>query len=810
MKRLKEDLVIVNRILHHRLQSDDIKDILSQLSDADQAAFAEKVGRILNRTSALLEVSRKITEDLSLEKMLPKLVEIISEFIRAERATVFLHDPVNLELFSRVAQGELNFEIRLPDHSGLIGACFHSAESLFVNDPYNDQRFNSSTDQRSGFKTRSVLCSPIKHKSRVIGVIQVLNGFEDGFDEGDLLTLEAIAQHAAIGFENARLYNQMTKARSKQQRLFDVTAALSKELQLKPLLIKVMEVVTSFLGADRSTLFLHDAESDELWSQVAQGSSEIRFPSHLGIAGSVYTQREVINIPDAYQDERFNSAFDQQTGYRTQTILCMPIFSKSGQSIGVIQVINKLEGVFTTEDERSLRAFAAQASIAIENAQLFEQVIAVKRYNEAILESMSNGVLTLDERGRIITVNHAFTTLFGGPKVIESLKAQEPSHSFLSLCKLHIPWLASLIDELRESQETNLTPSRQVSSLDHPLELGSLIEMIIPRHSIRIEDRSVNVTAVPFYSSANAPPGTLLLFEDLSNEKRLKSTMSRYLPSEVADQLLKDGGESLGGSLQEATVLFSDIRSFTTISERIGPQETVKMLNDYFGVMVDIISDHHGILDKFIGDAIMAVFGAPLPSEQDAENAVCAAINMLRSLDELNERRRRKSEPEISIGIGLNTGEVLSGNIGSTKRMDYTVIGDAVNLAARLEGATKGFGAELLISEFTASQIQNHHPLREVDLLRVKGKTDPVRVYEVITHKLEKTPSLEGQLIHFEEGLSRYRLRDWSGALAQFERANARSAFIDPLSRVYAERCHHFMMSPPPDHWDGVWTMKTK
>ena len=806
MGLLEDDLYIVNRILHHRLQRDDIKHILSQLSDQDQAAFADKVGRVLNRTSALLEVSRKVTEELSLDKMLPKMVEIISEFIEAERATVFLHDQATQELFSRVAQGDLNFEIRLSDQQGLVGACFQSGQSLIVNQPYNDPRFDSEIDQKSGYTTRNVLCTPIKHNERLIGVLQVLNRQEPGFDNSDQLTLEALAQHAAIGFENARLYDQISRARNKEQRLFDVTTAISQELQLKPLLMKIMEVVTSFLIADRSTLFLYDSQNKELWSQVAQGSDEIRFPAHLGIAGTAFSQSLVINIPEAYEDHRFNPTFDKQTGYRTKTILCMPIYAKSNEPIGVIQVINKLEGIFTHEDERSLKAFAAQASIAIENAQLFEEVMSVKRYNEAVLESMSNGVMTLDAQGNLVTLNRVARLLLGGDHLVKHLQQQAQTGNFLDLCHRHLPWLAQIVE--RVQIESNV-----VTSIDHPFDTNGLMhELLLLNDSTRdqihppLEKRSVNVTAVPLIDTEQNNSGTILLLEDMSKEKRLKSTMSRYLPSEVADQLLRDGGETLGGSLQEATILFSDIRSFTSISEAIGAQETVKMLNDYFGVMVDVISEHHGILDKFIGDAIMAVFGAPLPSKNDAENAVQTAVEMLRVLDRLNQNRLKQGEPHISIGIGLNTGEVLSGNIGSSKRMDYTVIGDAVNLAARLESATKGFGTELLISEFTAKNIKRHHPLREVDLIRVKGKTKPVRVYEVITHKLEQDPRFIDNISNYEEGLLRYRRGDWQGAIERFRQNDQQ----DRLSELYTTRCQHFMLTAPPPDWDGVWTMQKK
>ena len=821
MNDLSSDLEIINKILHHRLQRDDIQEILSQLSDRDQSIFAEKVGQVLKRTSLLLEVSRRVNENLELDVMLPKMVMLISEFLNAERATIFLHESEHRELFSRVALGDLNFEIRLPDHQGLVGACHRSGESLMINDPYRDPRFDPSTDRRSGFVTRNVLCVPIKHRGQGIGVVQVLNRIGGPFDTESLMSLEAIAQHTSIGFENARLYDQVMRARAQEQRLFDVTTAISQELQLKPLLIKVMETVTSFLGADRSTLFLYDQHRDELWSQVAQGTSEIRFPSHLGIAGSVFKSGETVNITDAYRDGRFNPEFDLKSGYRTRTILCMPVTNKSGVTIGVIQVINKLEGVFTSQDERSLSAFSAQASIAIENAKLFEQVVEVKRYNEAVLQSMASGVLTLDARGDLITANRVATSLLGGPSVVQALypassefqlgegvvesdltSAALTPRDFMSLCRAHLPWLADIVDRVQSEGE-------QIHSLDHPLTLTALAREATGDPRLEVAERSVNVTAVPLIGASDAEAGTLVLLEDMSQEKRLRATMTRYVPPEVADQLMRDGGEALGGSLQEVTILFSDVRDFTTISEALGPQETVRMLNDYFGVMVDIISDHQGILDKFIGDAIMAVFGAPYPGPDDAKNAVNTAVEMLRALDRLNVARADRCEPEISIGIGLNTGEVLSGNIGSERRMDYTVIGDGVNLAARLESITKRYGAPLLVSEFTAAGVGAQHTLREVDRMRVKGKLEPVRAFEITTHKLERHPSLSDAFADYEEGLSRYQRGDWSGACAFFERA-AHHEVPDLLSAHYAERCRHLIETPPPADWDGVWVMKSK
>ena len=171
--RLRKDLDIVNQILGHRLQQDDIQRILSQLSTDDQETFQFKLGDILRKTSALLEVSRRVSESLSLDILLPRMVELISEFMGADRSTIFLEDSLTGELFSQVAQGDLTFEIRIPRDKGIAGHVFQTGDALLIADPYTDERFNPEVDRKSGYRTRNILCAPVVHRSQVIGVIQV-------------------------------------------------------------------------------------------------------------------------------------------------------------------------------------------------------------------------------------------------------------------------------------------------------------------------------------------------------------------------------------------------------------------------------------------------------------------------------------------------------------------------------------------------------------------------------------------------------------------------------------------------------------
>jgi adenylate cyclase len=319
----------------------------------------------------------------------------------------------------------------------------------------------------------------------------------------------------------------------------------------------------------------------------------------------------------------------------------------------------------------------------------------------------------------------------------------------------------------------------------------------------------LGINVQPLMSAEGKKLGSMVMIEDISSEKRMKSTMARYMDPGLADQLLASGAEALGGRSVPVTILFSDVRGFTTLSENLGPQGIVSVLNEYFTIMVDCITREGGMLDKFIGDAIMAEFGLPVPHDDDEDRAVRAAISMMRDMNTWNAQRASNGLLTIDMGIGLNTGEVVSGNIGSPKRMDYTVIGDGVNLAARLESACKQYAAHILVSENTIKKLKGTYRTREVDLVVVKGKTLPVGVHEVLDyHTDESFPNMMDCVNQFRAGIKHYRDGNWDRAIGGFQEALKANA-SDKLSHIYIERCEH-LKAEPPEKWDGVYVMKSK
>ena len=753
----------------------------------------ERLSKSDKHSRILLEVTNRLSVAKDLDEALAVLVEITTHYIKAERGTVFINDKTTGELYSRIAQGNLKREIRILNTKGVAGWVFSNNQGAIITDAYKDPRFNKAVDVRTGFRTKSILCAPLRSMSgELIGVAQLLNKTDGHFDQENLDLLEAMTEQAAIVIQGNIMIEQIEAARHQELEFLDVVSQVSSELELGPLLGKIIRTISTMLDSERATLFINDEKTNELYTEVGEGLGKniIRFPNDVGIAGTVFKTGKPLNIPHAYADLRFNPSFDRSTGYFTRSILCMPVISKEGKSIGVSQVLNKRGGAFTKEDEKRLGAFTSQISMGIENAKLFDEVQNAMKYTQSMLSSMHDGVVTFDEKGRVKTINPS------GLRIL-----QFDREDFI----LKKPIEELFIDE-------NLWMQEKLTDVDEAQDILDA-ELIVSGEKV-----SVNINILPLQGEKETPKGkekfnmgTMLMLEDISSEKRMKSTMSRYMDPDLAEQLMGDGDEEiLGGKQSVASVLFSDVRSFTTITEELGAQGTVKLLNEYFTIMVDCITNEGGMLDKFIGDAMMCIFGTPVSHDDDPDRAVRAAIDMMVQLNILNLKRAKDGKMPIDHGMGVNTDNVVSGNIGSPKRMDYTVIGDGVNLAARIESACKQYGAHILISEFTHKAVKATYRTREVDLVIVKGKTEPVSVFEVLDyHNDESFPNLVETLQTFNDGIRCYRKAEWDKGLKLFNDCLKLNP-EDKAASLYIDRCNHLKANQPKGQWDGVWVMTSK
>lgn len=515
------------------------------VAGADSAGSAEQLRTLLDRTTTklnqtefLLSVTRKISGLKNLSDILWALIQLTTEELGADRGSLFLNDPMTGELYTRIAQGNLTREIRILNNTGIAGAVFQSGVSEIIHNAYDDDRFNEKVDEQTGFKTKNIICAPIKTaRGETIGVIQILNKKKGRFTKHELRLVEGITSQASLSLQNAQGIEEMERTREKEMQFLDIVSEVTAEIELGTLLQRVMVESTKMLNADRATLFLNDTKTNELFTRVAMGEGigEIRMPNDVGIAGAVYQSQETINIPHAYADLRFNPSFDKKTGYFTSSILCVPIINKDGECIGCTQALNKKGGSFNKEDESRLQAFTQQVAIALENAKLFEDVAKERAYNHSMLTSMSNAVITIDDEGKIITCNKAGLKLF---KVQDIDIIGKGADRFF---KNERAWIFEKIKTCEETRENE-------SLIDVEFEVGAEIDD-------SIETVSANISFLPL---DNQDPegrmdqvqdhlGTLIVIEDISQEKRMKSTMSRYIDPGIADQLMDKGADIMGG-----------------------------------------------------------------------------------------------------------------------------------------------------------------------------------------------------------------------------------------------------------------------
>lgn len=739
-------------------------------------AKSRRAEKYLENIYELLDMSDVSSLRKGIESQIERIVTTARKTMNAERATLFLLDNFTGELWSMLAEGMTSREIRISKEHGVVGWVVKHQKIVNIPDAYKDPRFDHTVDQKTGYQTRNILCGPLKNlHGEMVGALQVINKKNGSFDKADESFFSAFTYQTSIAIENLQLYKRLLKDHEKMATLFDVATNVARTLDLNTLFVDIVDKITEILHVERSSLFLIDTETRELWSKVAQKSelTEIRFPMNQGLAGYVAETGDILNIKNAYDDSRFLPKVDEKTGYVTKSVLTVPIINRNGDIIGVAQAINKIAAVFDKDDEDLLKALSYHIAVALENAQLFARTVEMKNYLTSVQESISNAIITLNEDGTIVTMNRAAQILLeyqldhNEKKDIREILGDTSTHLIRDI--YHV-----------------FRNSKPMVSYD--------VDLLLPSGKQNI----VNTNIVPLVDADDIRKGIVLVLEDITREKRMKGTLVRYMAKDIVEKLLDDPRQqTLGGNRGKATILFSDIRGYTSISESLTAEETVAFLNEYFSLMVNVIFENQGVLDKYMGDGIMSVFGVPYQRDDDAVRAVRTALSMHEKLKNFNADRLEKGKMPIHIGIGISTGEVISGNIGSERRMEYTVIGDGVNVASRIEKLTKHYGAGVLISETTHRELEGLFTTRLVDLVKIRGKKQPMELFEVLGEKEKK---LNHSQLCFREGMICYRNKNLDGAESYFYQGFDQ----DPLCRVFLDRCR-ILKSQNMESWDGVW-----
>lgn len=532
--------------------------------------------------------------------------------------------------------------------------------------------------------------------------------------------LPADALESLSGLERALLEagRQVTAVEEERQKLLGLagtTQAVNSSLELDEVLRLVMDTIVQLTGAERGFLMLRDAEGQMTMRVARNWEQESINPNEFAISRTVIQRvidsGEPVLTTNAQEDPRFGG-HESIVAYNLRSILCAPLKARS-DLIGVIYTDNRIRAGIFNEAERDLLAvFANQAAIAIENARLFAsvrhtlaEVTELKNLMDNVLSSIASGVITANVHEQITLCNRAAESILGQ-----------------STSELVGHRLGEAMPSLAGELQPHLTAVRES---DKPVVGLEIIHQHPQRGAL---DWRLNLS--PLKDADQSTQGVAIVLDDLTERKKLEAQrrlLDRMVSPAVIDQIDPDGLQ-LGGQRTEVTILFADIRGFTSFSEQQSPEELVAVLNRYLAAGAEAVLAQEGTVDKFLGDAVMAWFNAPLPQPDHTLRAVRAALELKTAIQKLHAEL--PPEAHLSFGVGIHYGEAVLGWIGTEKRLEYTAIGDSVNTAKRIqENAAKG---QILISRAAYEHVKGQVKAQPYLPMKVKGKTEPVEVWEVL------------------------------------------------------------------------------
>ena len=505
--------------------------------------------------------------------------------------------------------------------------------------------------------------------------------------------------------------------RDQYRSLADTAALVNSTLDLTVVLNGVMDIIIQLTEAERGFLMLREEDTGELTFRIARNMEketldETDFTVSRSIMNRVAETGKPVVMMNAPEEE---GASESIIMHDLRSILCVPL-KLEDQVTGVIYADNRIrKGLFNDADRDLLTAFANLAAVAIRNAQLFASVNAtleaiseMKNLQDNIFASITSGVITTDRNNNVTLINQAAASIFNLEKGIA------PGTSLSSV----LPPLEAGFDDIL----------KEVGTTDKPV-VGIEWEPEIPgRGSVNL-----NMSLSPLKDAHTSIQGIAIVLNDVTAEKRRKAQLrgvQRYLPKEVIDNLTNVDALKLGGTRQVISILFADIRGFSTYSEKVSPEHLVEVINAYFTIAAEAIHLQEGVIDKFMGDAVMALFNPSIrPQPDHALRAVRAALSMRTDFEAYNETLAAKDR--LGFGIGVHTGDAVTGNIGSEERLEYSALGDSVNLSKRLQEES-GPG-QVLISDATYQQVKGKVAVNKLDPIQVKGRSEYTQIYELLS-----------------------------------------------------------------------------
>jgi PAS domain S-box-containing protein len=516
------------------------------------------------------------------------------------------------------------------------------------------------------------------------------------------LTLEALAR---------RVENQ-EKERQQMRALQEVGAVINSSLDQSQVLNTVMDTIIELTGAERGFLMLVDESTGELGVEVARNINretleESSFEISRSIVRSVAETAVPVVTTNAQADPRFATQ-ESIISYNLRSILCVPLKIRDN-IIGVIYADNRIvSGIFVDTDRDLLTAFANQAAVAIENARLFKQIrdqladiTEMKNLQDDVFESIASGVITIDIADRISLYNRAAERILG-----------IPSHLVID----------------RDYQTVLIPVGKAVEYMVEQTKLaGGFHNIEIDAHlNERSGTTTLNLTFSPLRDIQQETLGVAMVLDDISEKKRLES-VRRYLPPALVDQV-RDLDAAQRPQRRYVSVMFADVRGFTTISEHMKPERLIEIINGYFTIAARAINELEGLIDKFMGDAVMALFNTPLNPQDDHFNRVVQAAKLMREGVQLYHETIPEEE-RLFFGIGIHVGEAVVGNVGSQLRKDYSAIGDAVNLAKRLQEIAHA--NQVILSQEAYDHVKEWVEVEKLEPVQVKGRQALTQIYEL-------------------------------------------------------------------------------